>query len=158
MRNDTVPCCGKQRKAAGEPRQNCGFDSNMTETPDRIRLDKWLWAARFFKTRSLAAEAVQSGKVRLGDVRVKPAREIRAGDVIRIRTGDTAWLVTVRVVSGRRGPAPQAVLLYEEDPGSRAVRMQAMADRKLAPHPASGSAGRPTKKQRRQIVKFTSGK
>ena len=122
-----------------------------------MRVDKWLWVARFFKTRSLASEAVQNGKVRLGGVRLKPAKEIRVGDVIGIRAGEGAWLVTVLALSDRRGPAPQAAMLYVEDAGSRAVRMQAMAERKLAPHPAAGVAGRPTKKQRRQIVKFTSG-
>jgi ribosome-associated heat shock protein Hsp15 len=129
----------------------------MTDTPDRMRLDKWLWAARFFKTRSIASEAVQSGKVRLEDERIKPAKEIRVGDAIHIRSGETSWLVTVLALSGRRGPAPQAALLYQEDAVSRATRMKAQADRKLAPHPAAGGTGRPTKKQRRQIVKFTSG-
>ncbi len=124
---------------------------------DALRIDKWLWAARFFKTRSLAAKAVDGGKVRVNGAGVKPARELHCGDEVAVRVGELEWLVEVRALSATRGPAAQAVLLYVERPDSRERRLAALAARKREPHPAAGVKGRPTKKDRRQIRRFTGG-
>ncbi len=121
-----------------------------------MRLDKWLWAARFFKTRSLACQAIENGRVRLNGERAKPAREIRAGDRLELRIGEFDWTLTVLGLSLQRGPAPVAQLLYEEDPASHARRQQQVRDRKLATSPEAAIKGRPTKRDRRQIHRFTS--
>jgi ribosome-associated heat shock protein Hsp15 len=119
---------------------------------DRIRLDKWLWAARFYKTRSLAVDEIGKGRVLVNDLPAKPSREVAAGDLVSIRRQDTAVHVRVRGVSGVRGPAPTARQLYEETPESIAARERAAEQRRLAPEPADGlSAGRPTKRNRRLI-------
>jgi len=120
-----------------------------------VRIDKWLWAARFFKTRSLAAAAVDGGRVRLNGASVKPARAIRLGDALAIRVGELQWEVEVKALSRSRGPAAQAALLYAEREDSRVRREAAMALRKVQPHPAAGVKGRPTKKDRRLIHRFT---
>jgi ribosome-associated heat shock protein Hsp15 len=122
---------------------------------ERMRLDKWLWAARFCKTRSLATQAIDNGRVKVGGERVKPAREIRVGDRLHLHLGDFDWEVTVRGLSLQRGPAPVAQALYEEDAASRARREQQVQDRKLAASPAATLKGRPTKRDRRQIHRFT---
>jgi ribosome-associated heat shock protein Hsp15 len=123
--------------------------------PDRMRLDKWLWAARFFKTRSLATQAIGNGRVKLNGDRVKPARELRPGDRLELHLGEFVWTLTVLGLSMQRGPAPVAQKLYEEDPGSCARRQQQVAERKLAENPAAEIKGRPTKRDRRQIHRFT---
>ncbi|AUL47176.1 RNA-binding protein [Bordetella trematum] len=121
----------------------------MTE---KIRLDKWLWAARFYKTRSLAVDEIGRGRVLVNDQLAKPAREVGPGDRVRIRKEDPAMEVLVRAVSSVRGPAPQARLLYEETPQSQAARERAAEMRRLAPEPAQQIAdGRPTKRDRRLI-------
>ncbi len=121
----------------------------MTE---KIRLDKWLWAARFYKTRSLAVDEIGRGRVLVNDQLAKPAREVGPGDRLRIRKEDPAIEVLVRAVSSVRGPAPQARLLYEETPQSQAARERAAEMRRLAPEPAQQIAdGRPTKRDRRLI-------
>lgn len=120
-----------------------------------MRLDKWLWAARFFKTRSLASQAIENGRVRLNGDRAKPAREIRAGDRLQLHIGEFDWTLTVLGLSMQRGPAPTAQLLYEEDPASHARRQQQVRDRKLAASPEAAIKGRPTKRDRRQIHRFT---
>jgi ribosome-associated heat shock protein Hsp15 len=130
----------------------------MVETKSEdsaVRIDKWLWAARFFKTRSQATQAIEQGRVRLNGERIKPAREIRAGDRLEIHVGDADWTVTVRALSMQRGPAPVAQQLYEEDPASQARRQQQMSERKLTVSPAAAIKGRPTKRDRRQIHRFT---
>ena len=121
----------------------------------KMRLDKWLWAARFFKTRSLATQAIDHGQVKLNGERVKPAREVKSGDRLDIHIGDFDWMLTVRALSMQRGPAPVAQALYEEDPASIQRRQQRIADRKLAVSPAASIKGRPTKRDRRQIHRFT---
>ncbi len=122
-----------------------------------MRIDKWLWAARFFKTRSLAAQAVDSGKVHWNGERCKPAREIRVGDNLRVRVGETEWQVAVRVLSDRRGPASVAQTLYEETSGSKARREEQAAMRKLTKEPARDIKGRPTKRDRRQLSNWQAG-
>ena len=119
-----------------------------------MRLDKWLWAARFFKTRSLATQAIDHGHVKLNNERVKPAREVKPGDRLMIHVGDFDWVLTVRALSLHRGSAPVAQLLYEEDPASHARRQQQVSERKLATNPAAEIKGRPTKRDRRLIHRF----
>ncbi len=129
----------------------------------RLRIDKWLWAARFFKTRGLAQEAVEAGRVRLlqagaadhsGD-RVKASREVRLGDVLQIQVGDLVWVVTLRGLSDKRGPAPVARELYEESPASLAARLAQIETRRVQAEPSHSIKGRPTKKDRRLIHRFT---
>jgi ribosome-associated heat shock protein Hsp15 len=118
------------------------------------RLDKWLWAARFFKTRSLAAEAISGGKVQVSEQRAKPARLIRMGDRIRIRKGDLLWEVTVRGLSSVRRPAPEAVLLYEETLESKAHRDQEAERRRQMTAQRMPGMGRPTKRDRRKLTEL----
>ncbi len=120
----------------------------------RQRIDKWLWAARFFKTRSLAATAVDGGRVKWNGQQVKPARELKPGDELEISAGELRWTVLVRGLNGQRRPAPEARLLYEETAESSARRLQLEEIRRLAPMPGAGLKGRPTKKAGRQIRGF----
>lgn len=129
-------------------------DSNNQE---KIRLDKWLWAARFFKTRSLASQAVEGGKVHCNGARVKPARAVNVGDELRIRQGPFELTVIVRALSQRRGPASEAALLYEETGQSRQAREMLAEQLRAQPVPYSARKGRPTKKARRHIIRFTGG-
>ncbi|HEX2249837.1 MAG TPA: S4 domain-containing protein [Gemmatimonadales bacterium] len=123
----------------------------MTETEDRTRIDKWLWAARFYKTRSLAAEAVSGGKVQVNGERIKRAKPLQVGDEIRIRQGPYEHLVVVRELTSHRGPPARASQLYEERPESRAAR-EALALQLKALHSVFVTEkGRPTKKDRREI-------
>jgi ribosome-associated heat shock protein Hsp15 len=118
----------------------------------KVRLDKWLWAARFYKTRSLSSEAIDKGHVRLNGLPVKPSRDVKPGDMLELRIGVDTRTVVVRGLSGMRGPAPVAALLYEETAASLLLRSQAAEQRRLAPEPAhSQPMGRPTKRDRRQI-------
>lgn len=117
---------------------------------ERLRLDKWLWAARFYKTRSLACEEIDKGRVQVNGVVAKPARELKAGDSVQLRSGPVSRTVTVLAVSDKRGPASVAALLYQETEDSVRQRLQAAEQRRLAPEPAlSLSQGRPTKRDRR---------
>lgn len=118
----------------------------------KVRLDKWLWAARFYKTRGLSSEAIDKGHVRLNDLPVKPSREVKVGDIIELRISQDTRTVVVRGLSGVRGPAPVAALLYEETAASLQRRAQAAEQRRLAPEPAhSQPMGRPTKRDRRDL-------
>jgi len=130
----------------------------MNEPPERVRVDKWLWAARFFKTRGLASEAIQGGRVRVNEARAKPAREVRAGDRVDVRIGEVTWTVVVREAGDRRGPAVQAARLYEETPESRERRELHAAERQSAAVPGKDSRGRPTKRDRRRIESLRSHK
>lgn len=121
---------------------------------DSVRLDKWLWAARFFKTRGLASEAVAGGKVHLNGSRAKPAKPVHVGDALRVRIGPYDWFVTVRAVTERRGPPRDAQLLYDETADGRAARERLADAHKIAPAPAYRGKGRPTKKQRREIERL----
>jgi ribosome-associated heat shock protein Hsp15 len=120
----------------------------------RVRIDKWLWAARFFKTRGLSAEAVEGGKVQVNGERVKPAKTLKPGDALVIRNGPYVWEIEVRELSDRRGSATDAGKLYEESPGSRKAREQTAATIKAERQSNPFPRGRPTKKQRRQIHRF----
>jgi ribosome-associated heat shock protein Hsp15 len=117
-----------------------------------MRLDKWLWAARFFKTRSLAQQAIAAGQVRLRGERVKPAHEVRPGDELLLRKSDLEWQVIVRLLSERRGPAEEAMKLYEETAPSRAERERRMELRRLGP--GVDTKGRPTKRDRRLLERL----
>ena len=128
-------------------------DEHLNDEPQRI--DKWLWAARFFKTRSLAAKAVDGGRVRVNGEGGKPSRGLKVGDELAIRAGELEWVVEVKALSRQRGPAAQAALLYAEREDSRERRLAAIALRKTQPHPAAGVKGRPSKKDRRLIHRFT---
>jgi ribosome-associated heat shock protein Hsp15 len=126
---------------------------------DRVRIDKWLWAARFYKTRSQATEAVDGGKVELNGARVKPAKEIKVGDELRIRLGPYAHLVSVRALSEKRGPASVAQALYAESAESIAAREKLREDHRLAPAMfVYEEKGRPTKKDRRALTDFVEGR
>ena len=119
---------------------------------DTLRIDKWLWAARFYKTRSLAVEEISKGRVLINEQPVKPAREVRTGDLVTLRQGPITRVVKVKALSGQRGPAPVAQQLYEETEASRLAREAAAERRRLAAEPAlSIEQGRPTKRDRRQI-------
>jgi ribosome-associated heat shock protein Hsp15 len=122
---------------------------------DRVRIDKWLWAARFYKTRSLASEAVDGGKVELNGARVKPAKEVRVGDELHIRLGPYEHHVVIRGLSDKRGPASVARALFEETPESIAAREKLREDHRLAPALfVYEEKGRPTKKDRRALTEF----
>jgi len=123
----------------------------VTDAAEPVRLDKWLWAARFFKTRVLAAEAVAGGRIEVGGHRVKPGRDVKIGDVVRVRIGPYVHVVTVRALSGRRGPAAEAAKLYEEDPASRAERERLREQHRLAAQAFAYGEGKPTKKERRAL-------
>lgn len=122
---------------------------------ERVRLDKWLWAARFFKHRSLATEAVDGGKVQLNGIRVKPAKDVKAGDRVDIQIADSHYTVIVRGIAEKRGSATLAQGLYEETPESIAAREAGREARRLAATPGADLHGRPTKRDRRQIGRFT---
>jgi ribosome-associated heat shock protein Hsp15 len=122
-----------------------------------LRIDKWLWAARFFKTRSLAIQAIDLGRVRIGGSRIKPARELHVGDRLEIQVGDMCIEVSVRALSHQRGPATTARLLYEETPASVERRAQRQAARVHAPEPARDIKGRPTKRDRRALHRVHGG-
>jgi ribosome-associated heat shock protein Hsp15 len=118
---------------------------------ERVRLDKWLWAARFYRTRSAATDAVSGGLVQVAGVRVKPAREVRPDDVVEIRIGPVRRTVIVRALAERRGPASVASTLYEETPESVAAREELALQRRLSPPPGSDLGARPTKLARRRL-------
>lgn len=130
-------------------------------TPDLpgagLRLDKWLWAARFFKTRALAADAIDGGKVQWQGQRAKPSREVRVGDTLDIVAGEQHWTVIVRGMNAQRRPAPEARLLYAETAESQTRRAQALELRQFAPTPGAELKGRPTKRAGRQIRRFGAG-
>lgn len=119
---------------------------------EKLRIDKWLWVARFYKTRTLASEEVARGRVEVNGQEVKPAREVKLGDTVSVRQGPVARTVLVKGLSGVRGPAPVAQQLYEETPESVKAREQAAQQRLYAPEPAlTIEQGRPTKRGRREL-------
>ena len=124
---------------------------------DKLRIDKWLWAARFYKTRSLAAEELDKGRVRINDIEAKPSREVKVGDTLTLRQGPVTRTLVVRGISSQRGGAPAAQLLYEETAESLAAKAMQAEQRRLGQEPAtSQTQGRPTKRDRRDIEKLGS--
>ncbi len=128
--------------------------SNLKAESNKLRVDKWLWAARFFKTRTLAADAVECGKVLLNEARVKPAKSLAMGDMLSIRLGPYQLIVEVLQLSDKRGGAPQAQKMYNETGASRLRREEIAMQLKAS---ASTQVGRPTKKDRRELDKIKSG-
>jgi ribosome-associated heat shock protein Hsp15 len=122
---------------------------------EKFRLDKWLWAARFFKTRGLACDAIDGGKVRVDGLRAKASKELRLGNEVRVTREDGEWTVIVRGLSLQRRPAAEAVLLYEETEESKARRLALAEQRKAEYGERERGAGRPTKRDRRLIHRFT---
>lgn len=121
---------------------------------DKLRIDKWLWAARFYKTRSLAVEEIDKGRVRVNDVEAKPSREVKVGDTVSLRQGPITRTLQVRGISNQRGPAPVAQQLYEETAESLALRALLAEQGRISQDPASSlEHGRPTKRDRRDIDK-----
>jgi ribosome-associated heat shock protein Hsp15 len=145
---------GCQRRVSLTPSAYRGCDHQLVEG---VRVDKWLWAARFFKTRSLASEAVAGGHVQVNGVRAKPSKEVRVDDTLDVRAGDVRWTVAVRGLSERRGPASVAATLYEETPESAERRSQHALDRRLARPPGSDLGARPTKQARRRLEALRRG-
>ncbi|HEY4038690.1 MAG TPA: RNA-binding S4 domain-containing protein [Burkholderiaceae bacterium] len=127
----------------------------MSADADRLRLDKWLWAARFFKTRSQASQAIDLGRVRIDGERVKPAREARIGEMLEVQVGDHRLQVVIRALSSQRGPASVAHELYQETAESVARRERRTQQR--AAEPAQAIKGRPTKRDRRELGKISRG-
>ncbi len=121
-----------------------------------MRIDKWLWAARFYKTRSLAQQAIAAGKVKLDDERLKPAHDVRVGDALSIRKEEYEWKVVVRALSDKRGSAEIARKLYAETPESIAERQRRQDLRRLSPEPGAERKGRPTKRDRRLLEALSS--
>ena len=122
-----------------------------------MRVDKWLWAARFFKTRSLATEAVAGGRVHVNGARVKSAKEIRPGDALEVTSGDVRWSVVVRELAEKRGPAKVAATLYEETPESIERRKQRALERSIARPLGADLGARPTKQARRRLEALRRG-
>ena len=121
---------------------------------DKLRIDKWLWAARFYKTRSLAVEEIDKGRVRINDQEAKPSREVKSGDTVALRQGPVVRTLVVRGISSQRGPAPVAQQLYEETEESLALKAQTAEQRHFTSEPASSlEHGRPTKRDRRSLDK-----
>jgi ribosome-associated heat shock protein Hsp15 len=120
----------------------------------KVRLDKWLWAARFYKTRSLAADAIEAGKVEVNGDRAKRAKQLQVGDVVKVRQGPYNHIVTVKALSERRGPASVAATLYEESAERRKAREALQVQVKAAQSVGGYERGRPTKKDRRDIEKL----
>ena len=119
-----------------------------------MRIDKWLWVARFYKTRSLAQQAVEGGKVTLNGERVKPSKELKAGDALAIRIGALEWGISVKQLGDKRGSAAVARTLYEESAESQARRVARSALRKLNVEPSAQRHGRPTKRERRELDRW----
>ncbi len=134
-------------------------DVTRKESADRreMRLDRWLWAARFFKTRGLAADAAAGGLVHVNDARTKPAKLVRIGDVVSIQRHELATVVVVRALAEQRRPAPEAVLLYEETAESLRARAQHVAERRAAAASRIQPIGRPTKQARRESIRLRRG-
>ncbi|MES9816348.1 MAG: RNA-binding S4 domain-containing protein [Candidatus Thiodiazotropha sp.] len=132
------------------------MNQSLHQAPQKVRLDKWLWAARFFKTRQIASEAINGGKVHLNGQRTKPGKEIKAGSQLRIHKGALEWDITVRVLATKRRPAPEARCFYDETAESieRREKMTEVQrlERSMSPRT---DHGKPNKKQRRMIHRFT---
>ena len=134
--------------------------STDTDTADSatMRLDKWLWCARFYKTRAIAVEAISKGHVKVNQANAKPSKDVRAGDTVELKQGNIPKTVTIAAMASTRGPAPAAQLLYTETEASIALRASLSEQRRLAPEPAATlQEGRPTQRDRREIDKVHKG-
>jgi ribosome-associated heat shock protein Hsp15 len=129
--------------------------SKQAPDSDKVRLDKWLWAARFFKTRGLATEAINGGHVHLNGGRVKPSRGVKVGDELRIQKGTVEFIVHIQALSDRRGPASVAQALYQETEASQRKREQQGEQRRLLAKSGGAPTRRPDKRARRHIIRFT---
>lgn len=129
----------------------------MSDATESVRIDKWLWAARFFKTRSLAAAALEAGRVHANGARIKPSRPVRIGDRLNIAAHEERWEVVVTGLAEKRGSATIARTLYEETAESVAARLQRAEQRRLAAEPAQGRLRRPTKRERRDLERYREG-
>ena len=144
-------------QAAGPPGRDaeCGATSAVDDAAvESLRIDKWLWAARFFKTRSLAAQAVSGGLVRVADQRIKASRRVRRGEIVHVRRGVQEWDVVVKGLRDERRPAPQAQALYEETPASIERRTSERARREQAEMRRARAQGRPTRRERRALARW----
>ena|SRR2546426_6183725 len=126
----------------------------MADSACPVRLDKWLWAARFFKTRAAASQAIRAGRVDVNDVRAKPAKVLAIGDTIRIRKSPYEFRLTVRILSEHRGRAVEAMTLYEEDSAGKVARERLAQQLRIAPPPSYEGKGRPTKRDRRELERL----
>jgi ribosome-associated heat shock protein Hsp15 len=124
---------------------------------ESVRIDKWLWAARFFKTRAAATDAVLGGHIRVGGVRVKPAKDVRIGDTVEVVRDGLRWTVVIRGVADKRGPATVAQALYDETPESKSTREQQALERRLARPLGADLGPRPTKQDRRRLEALRRG-
>jgi ribosome-associated heat shock protein Hsp15 len=139
----------KPRRSTG--RHYFGQNESMVE---RVRIDKWLWAARFFKTRTLASRACELGRVECRGEKVKPARDVHVGDLLGIKNASGDFEIEVLLLSDMRGPAPVAQTLYRETPASRELRLKVAEQRKAMPRIDSVPAGRPSKRERRSLARL----
>ncbi|WP_455201609.1 RNA-binding S4 domain-containing protein [Kaarinaea lacus] len=137
------------------PRQQVSRRNQEPEKQQSLRIDKWLWAARFYKTRSLASDAVKTGKVQVNGEKAKPSKEVSVGDTLTIKQAYFSKTITVSNLSSRRGPASVAETLYEETPESIANRERLKEIQQAQPAIRRSGQGRPTKRERRQIISFT---
>ena len=147
----------RQVASGDPPKARAGDRSRTLTAPERTRLDRWLWYARFFKTRALARRAVEGGRVHVGGSRAKPGRAVRPGDRLEIQRGEERFEVTVRDTGSRRGPASEARQLYEEDAASAARRAEEAA-RRRALRESSPGGGRPDKRDRRRLRALRDGR
>lgn len=130
------------------------INKHDTQPPEDVRLDKWLWAARFFKTRALATKAVEGGKVHVNGARAKPAKSVHVGDEVRIHREQYEYVISVRGTASQRRPAPEAALLYEESEQSKQARAELAQQLKMEAAGGSHAQGRPSKRDRRHIIQF----
>ena len=140
-----------------KPQPDTRDDGAPDAAADAVRLDRWLWAARFFKTRGLAAAAIAGGKVDVNGARARHAKTVRPGDGLRLRLGPYEHLLTVRAVSTHRGPAAEAARLFEEDAAGKARRLRLAEQHRLAAHSFTYGEGKPSKKDRRELLRFKRG-
>ena len=152
---DGFPATVHVHRPSSQPATLSQMSQAETPAAGRVRIDKWLWAARFYKTRSLATEAVEGGKVHVNGDRVKAARPLRAGDQVRIRRGTDEVEVAVTALAEQRGPASAAQALYQETEASIAKRAALSEERKSLPAATPRFKGRPDKQSRRDIIRFT---
>ena len=144
-----------RRGSGAQPRQRSGESETVDDLAlESLRIDKWLWAARFFKTRSLAAQAVSGGHVQIADQRIKASRRLRRGELVHIRRGTQAWEIVVRGLRDERRPAPEAQTLYEETPASIERRTGEQARREQRAMRRARAQGRPTKRDRRALAQW----